>query len=236
MSTRRAASVRARNRADLEREIVREARRQLAVSGAAGLSLRAVARELGMVSSAVYRYVASRDELLTLLIVDAYNAVADAAERAVAAVDPTDLPRCWRALCHAVRDWALAHPHEYALIYGSPVPGYRGNADTTRAAVRLTTLLAGLLRDAPPAAPRTDGEPPAALLAGMAELLASPVFVGPDGSPAAIPPTRLVRGLMAWVEVFGLVSFELFGQFANAIADPGALFDHAVELLGADMF
>ena len=81
-----AAGARARVRAELTREIVEAARRQLATDGAAGLSLRAVARELGMASSAVYRYFASRDELLTALIVDAYDAIGAAAEEAEAAV------------------------------------------------------------------------------------------------------------------------------------------------------
>ena len=80
-----AAGTRARVRAALTREIVDAARRHLAVDGAAGLSLRAVARELGMASSAVYRYFPSRDDLLTALIVDAYDALGAAAEEAEAA-------------------------------------------------------------------------------------------------------------------------------------------------------
>ena len=69
------AGIRARNRAAIEGEILRVGREHLASHGAAGLSLRAVARDLGMASSAVYRYVASRDELLTRLIVTAYDAM-----------------------------------------------------------------------------------------------------------------------------------------------------------------
>src|SRR5580704_8392673 len=81
----RAATVRERARAELSREIKEEARRQLAASGADGLSLRAVAKELGMVSSALYRYYPSRDDLLTMLIIDAYDALGAAAEGAIAA-------------------------------------------------------------------------------------------------------------------------------------------------------
>src|SRR5437763_12398686 len=101
-----AASIRARVRAEMTDEIKAAARRHLAVDGA-NLSLRAVARELGMVSSALYRYFASRDDLLTALIVDAYDAVGAAAERAEAEVDRDDLLGRWLAACHAVRDWAL---------------------------------------------------------------------------------------------------------------------------------
>ncbi len=241
----RSTSVRARNRADLVREIVAEGRRQLAVDGAAALSLRAVARELGMVSSAVYRYVASRDELLTLLIIDAYGAVADAVEAADARVVRGDLTGRWSAASHAVRDWAVAHPYEYALIYGSPVPGYHGNEQTTAAAVRLTTVLGSILREGTAAVAGgrartgrwTGDDPPNDLLqADLRQLSASPVFAFPDGAPAGIDPALLVRGLMAWVQVFGLVSFELYGQFANAVHEVDAMFAHAVELMANDLF
>src|SRR5215831_11362391 len=105
-------TARARARAELTREIKEEARRQLASVGGGGLSLRAVARELGMVSSALYRYYPSRDDLLTALIIDAYNALGDAAEQAIATTAGPSLRR-WLAACHAIRDWAVARPHEY---------------------------------------------------------------------------------------------------------------------------
>jgi AcrR family transcriptional regulator len=241
----RSASVRARNRADLVREIVTEGRRQLAVDGAAALSLRAVARELGMVSSAVYRYVASRDELLTLLIVDAYDAVAHAVEEAEAKVDREDLTGRWSAAAHAVRDWARGHPHEYALIYGSPVPGYQGNAQTTAAAVRITTVLGSILRDgstavtageARPGRWTADAPPAEVLVSDLLPLMATPVFAFPDGTPAGIDPALMMRGLMAWVQIFGLVSFELNGQFANALHDVDAMYAHAVDLMADDLF
>jgi AcrR family transcriptional regulator len=236
----RPASVRARNRADLTREIVDEGRRQLAVDGAASLSLRAVARELGMVSSAVYRYVASRDELLTLLIVAAYDAVADAVEQAEAQVDRADLTGRWTAAAGAVRDWARTHPHEYALIYGSPVPGYQGNEQTTAAAVRITTVLGAILRDGSTAGTpgrwAADAPPPDELRTDLLPLMATPVFAFADGTPAGIDPALMMRGLMAWVQIFGLVSFELNGQFSNAVHEVDAMFAHAVRLMADDLF
>src|SRR5215831_3548869 len=101
-------TARERARAEITREILEAGRRHLATDGAAGLSLRAIARDLGMVSSAVYRYVASRDDLLTALIIDAYTSLGDAAEQAEAAVPREDLLGRFRALGHAVRDWALS--------------------------------------------------------------------------------------------------------------------------------
>ncbi len=117
-------------------EIKAVARAHLATDGA-NLSLRAVARDMGMVSSAIYRYYASRDDLLTALIVDAYNALGETVEAAEAMVaDRSQLRARWRAATRAVRTWALANPAEYALLYGSPVPGYAAPADTIAAAAR----------------------------------------------------------------------------------------------------
>ena len=123
-------TARERVRAELTREITDVARGQLATEGAGGLSLRAVAREMGMVSSAIYRYFPSRDDLLTALIVDGYNAIGEVAERADAACPAGEHAGRWLAVCRAIRDWALAHPHEYALVYGSPVPGYQAPQQT----------------------------------------------------------------------------------------------------------
>lgn len=143
MPVKPAQGVRARARAALTDEIKQAATRQIAQGGAAGISLRAIARELGMASSALYRYYSSRDELLTALIVDAYNDVADAAEQAVR--EPGDFVAHWVAMASGIRDWARAHPHDYALIYGSPVPGYRAPTETVPAAARVALVALGLL-------------------------------------------------------------------------------------------
>uniref|UniRef100_UPI0013B38CCA TetR/AcrR family transcriptional regulator n=1 Tax=Nonomuraea lactucae TaxID=2249762 RepID=UPI0013B38CCA len=141
-------TARERVRAELTREIADIARRRLATEGAGGLSLRAVAREMGMVSSAIYRYFPSRDDLLTALIIDGYNALGEAVERADASCPPDSFPDRWSAVCHAVRDWALAHPHEYTLLYGSPVPGYHAPQDTVPARARDVTVMGRIVADA----------------------------------------------------------------------------------------
>src|SRR3954449_2734805 len=114
----KANSIRARVRAEMTDEIKELARRHLATDGA-NLSLRAVARDLGMVSSAVYRYFPSRDELLTALIVETYDTIGDLAEqahaRSIQAGD--DHGRRWSTVCRSVRAWAIDHPREWALVY-----------------------------------------------------------------------------------------------------------------------
>jgi AcrR family transcriptional regulator len=215
-----AASIRARVRAEMIEEIKAAARRHLAVDGA-NLSLRAVARELGMVSSALYRYFASRDDLLTALIVDAYDAVGAAAERAEAEVDRDDLLGRWLAACHAVRDWALANPHEYALIFGSPVPGYQAPQDTIAPATRVPLLIGAIIRDgyASGRLMAEQGEPvPAGVQADLAE-------VTEQAAPGA-PASLFVRGMSAWTQLFGAVSFELFGQLNNVVDDRPGYFEY----------
>src|SRR4051794_1206375 len=135
---------RAENRVEQTRAILGRARAQLAEVGPAALSVRQIARDVGLVSSAVYRYFPSRDELLTALIVEAYDELGDAVEQADAGVRRrADLARRFRAVADAIHDWARANPHEYALLYGSPVPGYVAPDATVSPAVRVSgTFLA----------------------------------------------------------------------------------------------
>jgi len=262
MTPPRAATARERARAELTREIKEEARRQLAATGAEGLSLRAVAREVGMVSSALYRYYPSRDDLLTALIIDAYNALGAAAENAIANETAPRPRQQWIAACHAVRDWARANPQEYALIYGSPVPGYRAPRETVGPASRVPLAFAGIIRTAlsvgefaapPEALPVSGGL--AAQAATLSAALAAqprpaqprpaqpgPAQPGPaqprsaQPGPAegeAVPPDALVRAVIAWAQLYGMISFELFGQFVGSFDPADALFAHAVDQLAA---
>jgi AcrR family transcriptional regulator len=218
-SVKTAASIRTRVRAEMVEEIKAAARRHLAVEGA-NLSLRAVARELGMVSSALYRYFPSRDDLLTALIVDAYTALGAAVDAADASRPRADLVGRAMAICHAVRDWARANPNEYALIYGSPVPGYHAPADTVepanRPALALTRILAdGVESGALPA--RYPDRLPRAVRADLERLRAT-------GFPH-VPAALMARGMAAWIQLFGLVSFELFGRLHGVVEDHDAFFD-----------
>lgn len=221
-------TARERARDELTREIKDEARRQLAGHGAEGLSLRAVARELGMVSSALYRYYPSRDDLLTALIIDAYDSVGEHVEQAAAKRRTSDFVGRWRAACAAVRDWGLANPHEYALIYGSPVAGYRAPQDTTTAASRVPTVLLGILHDCSEAGRLADapGDPPLSRAARRQVGLIADVL--PDLELAKVPPANLAALVIAWTQLYGIVSFELFGHLEGVIDDKAVVFDHAI--------
>ena len=222
----RVPTARERVRAELTAEITDAARRQLAEVGAAALSLRAVAREVGLVSSAVYRYFPSRDDLLTRLIIDGYDALGAAAE---AADRPDEAPReRWLAVCRAVRAWALAHPHEYALLYGSPVPGYTAPQDTVPAASRVGVLLGRILGDA-----ARDGLLPAGTGDRDPSLISDDAAAVLGGDHPAIDDTVRIRALMAWSSVYGTLSFELFGHFVGSVEDGDRYFDRAMTELAA---
>ncbi|QDY75485.1 TetR/AcrR family transcriptional regulator [Streptomyces qinzhouensis] len=223
MTTIRGARDRAR--AEVTAAIKDAARRQVAAEGATKLSLRAVARELGMVSSALYRYFPSRDDLLTALIIDAYDALGEAAESALATTPAPAAPtERWAAACSAVRAWALAHPHEYALIYGSPVPGYTAPHDTVGPAARVGMVMISILRDAQSAG-RLALPPLDASLAAEGQRLAAEL--APD-----LPPAVVVALVTGWAELFGLISFELFGQFNRLVEQRDAFYARAVDRIG----
>jgi AcrR family transcriptional regulator len=222
--------VRERARAETIAEIVTAARRQLAEVGPANLSLRAVARELGVVSSAVYRYVASRDELLTLLIIEAYDSLGAHTERAV--VDSVGRPPAqrWVGAALAVRAWALDHRHEYALVFGTPVPGYDAPETTTASGTRVPFALVGIVRDAwrdglldAPAGP----PPPTALTPDL-EILR-------DALDLPAPDTVLVATLAAWSQLLGLVGLELFGQTRGVVEHHEELFRATTAVMAAQL-
>ena len=225
-----APTARARARAAITDEIITEARRQLGEHGAAGLSLRAVARELGMASSAIYRYFASRDDLLTALIVDTYDSLGEIAESAAAASARRAPRNRWVDVARAIRGWALDHPNEYALVYGTPVPGYQAPEDTVTSGTRVSLALVGVVRDA--AATRSleslDSlgiEIPKALSADLDRLRG---LIDLD-----VPDSVLVATLLAWTQLFGLLSFELFSQTRGVVTDHELFFETAASTMAA---
>lgn len=223
-------------------EIKAVARGHLDTDGA-NLSLRAVARDMGMVSSALYRYFASRDELLTALIIDGYNALGDAAEAADAAVsDHSDLRSRWLASARAIRGWALGKPAEYALLFGSPVPGYAAPRDTIAAAARTPAVLVGILADGfaagglaaqgrPGPDPDTQSAHDGWPTRPLADAVRADLARTRDEISPGLPEELLLLGMTAWIQLFGTVSFELFGQFNNVIDARAEFFDQQVGLM-----
>ncbi|MEV5012416.1 TetR/AcrR family transcriptional regulator [Streptomyces sp. NPDC056159] len=220
-------SLRARVRAETAEEIRAIAKRHLATDGA-NLSLRAVARDAGLVPSALYRYFPNRDALLTALITDAYAALAASAKAAEAAVPRHDLTARLVALGHGVRSWALDHPAEYALIYGSPVPSYAAPPETVGPASEVVMTLITLLFDGAGRGlhPATPPRPlPATTRAELRRLLDHSPLPKPTWTEPA-PEVALATAFTLWTQLFGLVSFEVFGRLADLIEGRREYFEH----------
>ncbi len=188
-----------------------------------------------MASSAVYRYFASRDELLTALIVEAYDAVGDAAEQAAADATGPAAER-FVAVAVAIRRWAVEHPHDYALIYGSPVPGYSAPTDTVTPAVRVSLAALGVFTDGLAA-----GEVSASTISTSTASASTASTDGAAPVPASVHDAFarlraaagdsltddvLSRVLLAWTALFGTISFELFGHLHGMVEDYDAFFEH----------
>ncbi|WP_461172892.1 TetR/AcrR family transcriptional regulator [Arthrobacter sp. Z1-9] len=221
---------RQRARAQTVADIVRLGRKHLAVHGAAALSLRAVARDLGVVSSAVYRYVESRDELLTLLLIDGYEELGDVVDAALAAASESDHRGRFLALGRAVRTWALREPARYALLFGSPVPGYEAPAErTTGPGTRVIVALVGIL-DAASRAGRL--AVPASATVGVPAALGADLAAIRSAFRLEMAEELVARGVLVWSALFGAVSFEVFNQYGpDTFSAPEELFDHHLNVL-----
>ena len=112
--------IREQNRAEVMDRILEAARTQIAERGGVGLSMRAVARQVGVASSAVYRYFPTREAVITAMVVESYGHLDEALSGG----------RGWTDCAHRLRDWARANPHEFQLIYGTPIPGYTAPPET----------------------------------------------------------------------------------------------------------
>ncbi|MGW0249179.1 TetR/AcrR family transcriptional regulator [Nocardia goodfellowii] len=217
---------RARARAQTMEDIVRIGRRHLATDGAAALSLRAVARDLGVVSSAVYRYVRSRDELLTLLVVDGYNALGDAVDTALADA-PDDPKEQLRVLARTVRAWARAEPARYGLLFGTPVPGYDAPVEqTTAPGTRVITTLQVLFARAYERGMLTAPDP----LPGVSTALAGDFEQIRSQFDLELPDWLIARGVTLWASLFGLVSGDVFDMYGtDTFTDRDELFELQVD-------
>lgn len=215
---------RERQHAALRDEIKAMARAHMARDGAAALSLRAVASDLGLSSAAIYYYFPNRDELITALIVDAFRSLG-AALRAADRPD-ADIADRLELVMLAYRDWAVSRPAEYALIFGTPIPGYVGPAEITSPEARSAFAAIGELFVVAYAEGRLRTSPtpaPAVIAAHVERWLAE--------TGQQIPLPVLMATLRVWAVGHGLVGLELDHQTQPIIGDSGALFAYEVREL-----
>ena len=207
---------RERQHAAVRDEIKAMARSHMARDGAAALSLRAVATALGLSSAAIYYYFPNRDALITALIVDAYRALG----AWVRAADVAGAPLHGRleAAMLAYRDWAIAHPAEYALLFGTPIPGYVGPPEVTapqaRAALAAFGELFALAHEQGALAAPTEAVPPRIVAHASGRAAAQPE-----------PPLPMLLATMrAWGMAHGLVGLELDHHLQPIVGDAAALY------------
>jgi AcrR family transcriptional regulator len=212
--------MRERYRAQVRHEVKQAALAQLAQAGPAAVSISAIGKQLGVSGPALYRYFASRDELLTELTIDAYHDLADALTAAshpvsAAASQPEGQdPRArFETAARAYRSWALAQPHRYRLLFGPPLPGYDAHAqplvDAATASMNVLLDTLGELGECP-------ADPLPQPLASQLEAW---------GRALAAAPATGLRAILAWSRLHGLVSLEIAGNFASMGLDPSQLFE-----------
>ncbi|WP_280419720.1 TetR/AcrR family transcriptional regulator [Nocardia carnea] len=218
-------SRRERLRAETSREIKTIALRQMTDAGPGAISLRGIAREMGMTARAIYSYFPTRDDLITALISEIGASLAEALETATQAVPDTDPGGRLVAWGQALREWALEHPEGFRLFYGHPIPGYQppagGPVDQT--ARRVCRSLTGLV-----AAVWLDGRCRRSAETSWSDL--HPDYVAkirkdlPD-----VPPAAAALALRVWGRMHGLVTLEIDGHIHAVARDPAAL--HHAEML-----
>ncbi|AXE40102.1 putative HTH-type transcriptional regulator [Acidipropionibacterium virtanenii] len=187
--------------------ILRAGRAQLAERGADKLSLREIARELGVASSAVYRYVSSRDELLTILLIDSFTDLANTVDAALDGSESSPAGQL-RTLAESMRAWALEHPAQWALLYGSPVAGYSAPETTVSSGIRVMRRVAEILAQGSRSASASG------LSAGYEKALRDAI----EETDLDMDPSTLAEALVAWMSLVGVISGEVFGQLGAALA------------------
>ncbi|GAA1948651.1 TetR/AcrR family transcriptional regulator [Amycolatopsis minnesotensis] len=209
MTMTEGTSPRERYRVRVRAEIKQHAWEQMATTGMSALSLNAIAKQVGMSGPALYRYFASRDELITELVRDAYRSLADT----VRAARETDADVA--GLARAMRKWALTDPHRYFLIYGTPIPGYHAPGETTEISFEIMSVLIDAHAALSRAKPATPFD---------AHLDAHRHWAGDHPASSA----TLHRALSFWVRIHGVLSLELAGHFTGMGFDPALFFDDEV--------
>jgi AcrR family transcriptional regulator len=209
--------------------ILAAAREQLANEGISGFSLRAIARRLALAPNALYTYFPCIDALITALLVDAFQRFAATLAAAVEP-DDTDYARRFAAICAAYRAWAVAHPTDYDLIFGRPIPGYQAPEEVT-SPLSLQAFEVGL-RVLVEAEQAGQLQPPLRY-----QHLPPLVIANLNAQPYSGEASATLRFLMlsVWSRLHGLVTLEIHGNAREAIAETGEFFQHNVACLIAEI-
>ncbi|WP_411105017.1 TetR-like C-terminal domain-containing protein [Streptomyces sp. cmx-4-9] len=218
-------------------EAVRRALRQAAAARLprrrlVDLDLDGLAEDAGVDVTTAHEVYPGEWDLLTDLVLDAYHAMGAAAEHTAAPGGPAprqDPLTRWVEVCRNVRRWALDHPHEYALIWAAPVPGYSAPPETMAAGARTVLALLATLHQAQEAGTLATHAGDPELSEGMRRNV-EPLT---SGLLAGLPDPVVARMLTAWTQLHGMLGFEVYGHIAGVAADPEAFYVHAATSMGA---
>ena len=210
----------------MEAQIKAVARQQMAENGTAGLSLRGIGREMGISAPAIYNYYPRLDDLITALIVDAFNALADAIEAAESAVASETRGPKILASCLAYRAWAIAHPLDFQLIYGNPIPGYVAPAEITVPLARrpfdgLFRLFLEAYQSGELVIPAEYAPVPPGVAAHFATWLPQ--------TGVAFPDALLCLLMSGWARIHGMVMLELFEHLGPVVGDAAAFYRYELD-------
>jgi AcrR family transcriptional regulator len=228
-------SRRERVRAATLDEIRATARKLLVEEGAAGISLRAIGREMGMTAAALYRYYPSLEGLVNAVVADLYTECRLDLEAARNAAPADDLGAQLFAVCRAFRRWSVAHPVEFQLMFGSPVPSHETEPDDNDcgkhdAGNRFADTFAGLFAAIWLRAPfpiRADDEIAPALAVQLR------AYIDSIGTP--LPVGAMQVFLSCWIRLYGMVAMEVSGHIHFALNDVEPMFESELAQAAAQL-
>jgi len=209
-------------------EIKSLARLQMAEGGTASLSLNAIAKHMGMSGPALYRYFESRDALITALIVEAYEALANALEETAARFADQPVRDCLRQVLLTYRRWALDHPIDFQLIFGNPIPGYQGEEKITAptAGKVFAPILKILQR-----AYQQENRPYPSFLENLPPQLQIRLSHSMREFQPSLPEKVVYIGIVGWYHIHGMIMLELFNHIQPLISDPATFYSNEIERL-----
>ncbi|WP_018684271.1 TetR/AcrR family transcriptional regulator [Actinokineospora enzanensis] len=236
---------RERDRSGTDRDIRRQARELLVTQGPQAVTLRAIARELGITAPALYRYYASREDLIAHLRADVCADLAVGLGKALAEVPQTDHIGQVLAICRGFRAWALHHPQEFALVFASPAAAPGENcaiaaADTgTESFGQIFLTVAGRVLATGILLAKPDEPVPTDMRADLTRFR-DDLVVNMAATGVAVPSELVGVGtayamLRFWVRLYGQVALEVFGQFPFPVSDAEPMFESMLDDLVRDV-
>jgi AcrR family transcriptional regulator len=232
------AARRDRNRVDTDRSIRTVARTLLVSRGRQGVTLRAIAREMGITAPALYRYYDSFEDLIRHVCTDICADLTAELAAGLAAVPDEDPPGQVFAVCRGFRAWAVRHPQEFSLVFATPASGQPTDCTPDPFGRIFLTVAARVLTGRHLAVP-PDHEVPENLHADLAEFRATLINTlaetGIELPEHLFPLGAAYTMVRFWVRLYGQVALEVFGRLPFSVSVPEVMFESMVAELATEI-